>query len=305
MQGLPPGTVVRIVNDRGIVVAQSVNGASWIGRDLGESEVVARHLAAKQAGEMAVWSDGITRLTASSSAHRAPWLVSVGMPNDVVYAALFSQLRWSLLLSSLALASAFGIAWTLCGRIVRPLRRLQRDAAVLASGELGHRTAVNACDEVGKLATAFNHMAASLERRQEEVQQANDTLSAVIDASPVAISCCDLDRRIILWNRSAEQIYGYTAGEAVGYPVRVVPPERAAESLAFFKRAVAGEVIRDAQVQRLRKDGTVVDVKLSAAPMHNRDGSVRGVAWAVEEPVSCGAALQRMSSSSSSSRRSA
>ena len=115
------------------------------------------------------------------------------------------------------------------------------------------------------------------------MQQAKDTLSAVIDASPVAISCCDVDRRIILWNRSAEQIYGYSAEEAVGCQVRVLPPEGAGESLAFFKRALAGEVIRDAHVRRLRKDGTVIEVRLSAAPMHNRDGSVRGVAWAVED----------------------
>jgi hypothetical protein len=46
----------------------------------------------------------------------------VGLPNETVYAAVFSQLRWSALLSSLALTSAFGIAWMLSGRIVRPLR---------------------------------------------------------------------------------------------------------------------------------------------------------------------------------------
>ena len=283
VRGLPAGSVVRIVNERGIIVAQSVNGLNWIGRDLGNSEPLARHLAAKEASEVVSWSDGVARLTASSRAHRAPWLVSVGLPNETVYAAVFSQLRWSALLSSLALTSAFGIAWMLSGRIVRPLQQLEKDAAALAAGELGHRTEVNTCDEAGKLATAFNRMAASLERRQDEVQQAKDTLSAVIDASPVAISCCDVDRRIILWNCSAEQIYGYSAEEAVGCQVRVLPPEGAGESLAFFKRALAGEVIRDAHVRRLRKDGTVIEVRLSAAPMHNRDGSVRGVAWAVED----------------------
>jgi diguanylate cyclase (GGDEF)-like protein/PAS domain S-box-containing protein len=283
VQGLPTGAVVRIVNEHGIVIAQSVNGPNWIGRDLGHSEPIARHLAAGEATEMVTWSDGAARLTASSTAHRAPWLVSVGLPKDMLYVAVFSQLRWSALLSTIALASVFGIAWMLSGRIVRPLQQLEKDAAVLAAGELGHRTEVDSGDEAGKLALAFNRMAASLERRQEEVQQAKDTLAAVIDASPVAISCCDLDRRIILWNRAAEQIYGYSAEEAIGHTVRVIPPEGLAESLTFFKRAIAGEVIRDAQVKRLRKDGTVIDVKLSAAPMHNRDGSVRAVAWAVED----------------------
>jgi C4-dicarboxylate-specific signal transduction histidine kinase len=115
VQGLPAGSIVRIVNERGIIVAQSVNGPNWIGRDLGSSESIARHLAAKEASEVVSWSDGVARLTASSRAHRAPWLVSVGLPNETVYAAVFSQLRWSALLSSLALTSAFGR-----GRTMRP-----------------------------------------------------------------------------------------------------------------------------------------------------------------------------------------
>jgi diguanylate cyclase (GGDEF)-like protein/PAS domain S-box-containing protein len=154
---------------------------------------------------------------------------------------------------------------------------------VLAQGELGQRTAVSTHDQVGNHADAFNRMAVSLERRQDELQQASDTLSAIIDASPVAITCCDLERRVVLWNHSAEQIYGYTAEEAIGRPAKVVPPEGAAEASALFHRALSGETIRDAQVPRMRKDGTLVQVRIAAAPMRNRDGSVRGVALAVED----------------------
>src|SRR6202011_3433368 len=142
---------------------------------------------------------------------------------------------------------------------------------------------VHTNDEVGNLANAFNRMAASLERRQDELQQAKDTLAAVIDASPVAISCSDLDRRMVLWNRAAEQLYGFTAEEAVGAPVKVVPPGSGRESHILFERARSGETLRDVQVKRKRKDGSLVDVRLAAAPMYDRDGSVRGVAWAVED----------------------
>jgi len=200
-----------------------------------------------------------------------------------VLATVASQLRWSALFSAIALTSAFAIAWMLSGRIVRPLRQLGHDASVLAEGELNHRTAVSTGDEVGNLADTFNRMAVSLEKRQDEVQQARDTLSAIIDASPFAITCCDLERRVVLWNRSAEQIYGYPADEAIGRPAKVVPPEAAAEALILFRRALSGETVRDAQVKRLRKDGSSVHVRIAAAPMRNRDGSIRGVAWAVED----------------------
>jgi diguanylate cyclase (GGDEF)-like protein/PAS domain S-box-containing protein len=280
---LPPGSVVRIVNQRGIVVAQSVPGPNWIGRDLATSQQVQRHLAAREASDIAIWSDNVERFTGSSAAHRVPWLVSVGIPTEVASAALASRLQWGIFLGIAALIAAFAIAWMYSGRVVRPLRQLEKDAALLAAGELNHRTAVRTRDEVGNLAGVFNHMAVSLEQRQSEMQQAKDTLAAVIEASPVAISCSDLDRRMVLWNRAAEQLYGYTAEEVVGAPIKVIPPGSGRESYVLYQRALSGEIIRDVQVKRRRKDGSLVDVRLAAAPMYDHDGKVRGVAWAVED----------------------
>jgi diguanylate cyclase (GGDEF)-like protein/PAS domain S-box-containing protein len=283
MQRLPPGSVVRIVNERGIVVAQSENGPDWIGRDLSASDDVARHLAAKEASEVEVWADQVERITGSSTAHQAPWLVSVGLPMDVAFATLAARLRWGAFLGASALIAAFAIAWMFSGRIVRPLQQLEKDASALAAGALSHRSAVRTRDEVGNLADTFNRMATSLERRQHEVQQSNDTLSAVIDASPVAIVCSDLDRRIMLWSRSAERLYGYAAEETLGTPIKIVPPEGRAESLALYERARGGESRRDVEARRQRKDGTFVDVRIAAAPMYHPDGTVRGVAWAHED----------------------
>ena len=173
---------------------------------------------------------------------------------------------------------------------MRPLHQLRKDAAVLASGELSHRSAVRSSDEVGSLANALNKMAERLEQRRDEasraadeLRQANDTLAAVIDASPVAIICSDVKRRIFVWNRAAEAIFGYSAEEAVSGTVDVVPPESLDEVRQFMERAIDGEMVRDVRVQRRRKDGTLVDVRLAAARMTNPDGSLRGIARAYED----------------------
>lgn len=194
LQGLPAGSVVRIVDQNGIVISQSDNGSNWIGRDLSGSESVMRHIATREVSEIALWSDNIQRITGSSTAHRVPWLVSVGVPLTAALEGVVSRLRWSALLGLGALVVASVTAWMLSARIVRPLRQLGKDAATLAAGDLSHRTAVSTRDEVGALADAFNRMALSLEARQDEanrattdVRQAKDTLSAVLDASPVAI----------------------------------------------------------------------------------------------------------------------
>jgi len=289
-QGFPAGSVVRIVNENGIVVAQSENGPNWVGRDLSKSESLARHIAAKEASDVALWSDNVERITGSSTAHRVPWLVSVGLPTDAAFAVVASRLRWGALFSAGALITAFTIAWMLSGHIVRPLRQLGKDASVLAAGELSHRTAIRTRDEVGDLAGTFNQMAESLERRHEEslragdeIRQTKEMLTAVIDASPVAIVCSDPNRRILLWSRAAEQIFGYTADEAIGHVIKTVPLKEMVESENMFHRARHGEALRNVRLQRMRKDGSLVDIQSTAAPLRNPDGTVRGVAWIHED----------------------
>src|SRR5882757_1455683 len=75
-QRLPAGTVVRVVNQDGIVIAQSKDSTSWIGQDLSKDPSVARHLAAKEISEIVTWPDGVERITGSATTNYAPWLVS-------------------------------------------------------------------------------------------------------------------------------------------------------------------------------------------------------------------------------------
>jgi len=287
---LPAGSVIRIVNDKGVVVAQNAHGPNWIGRDLSDLDDVRRHMTLKEASDVARWSDGTDRITGSSTADRVPWLVSVGLPTDVAFTTVLSRLTWGGIISAITIAAAFSIAWMLSGHIVRPLRRLSRDASLIAAGELSHRTIVRTNDEVGALADSFNRMAASIEKRRDEtrrsvdeLRQAKETLAAVIEASPVAIVFSNPDRKIALWNRAAEQIFGYTAEETIGHVIRTVPPEGAAASRAMFECALSGETIHDVQVRRMRKDGVMIDTCVSAAPLYDADGSIRGVAWVHED----------------------
>jgi PAS domain S-box-containing protein len=283
MQDLPDGSVVRVVNQDGIVVAQSNNGPYWIGRDLSGSEDVAQALAAKETSALWIWPDHVKRITASSTAHRVPWIVSVGFPTEFVSRAVLAHLKWGGAFTGISLLAGFAIAWMLSGRIVGPLRQLERDALAIAGGDLAHRSAVRSGDEVGNLAEAFNCMAESVEHRQFELEQSKNTLAAVIDASPVGIVCSDLDRRIALWNRAAENLYGYSAAEAIGTSVQIVPPEGEAESLDMYQRARNGETIRNKEVLRQRKNGSLVHVKVAAAPMYSPEGAIRGVAWAHQD----------------------
>jgi PAS domain S-box-containing protein len=113
-------------------------------------------------------------------------------------------------------------------------------------------------------------------------RNAKETLTAVIDASPVAIVCLALDRSVLVWSRAAEQIFGYTAEEAVGRPYMLVPEGQVPEYDDLFGRALAGEILRDIRVTRRRKDGTLVDISFDAAALQD-SGRVKAVAYALSD----------------------
>jgi diguanylate cyclase (GGDEF)-like protein/PAS domain S-box-containing protein len=120
-------------------------------------------------------------------------------------------------------------------------------------------------------------------RLEEAERETKKTLAAVIDASPVAIICLTPDRRVIVWSRSAEQMFGYTAEEAIGQPFKLVPPGYKEEFDKLFRLALSGDTLRDMQLQLQKKDGALVDIGFAGAAMHDRDGSVTGVAYALED----------------------
>src|SRR5512138_3614555 len=100
-------------------------------------------------------------------------------------------------------------------------------------------------------------------------QESADTLRAIVESSPQAVIAVAPDRTVRLWNRAAEQIFGYTADEVVGRDYPLVPPEGEAEFRELFRNACNGEVQRHLRVRRRRKDGKLVDIRFSGAPFYD------------------------------------
>ena len=103
-----------------------------------------------------------------------------------------------------------------------------------------------------------------------------ERLQALIDSSPLALVEFGLDTRIRLWNPAAERIFGWSRDEMLGRgDLPMAPPSKRAESEELFAKVSAGEWVNDYETVRQRKDGTLVDVSIAAAPV--RDGSGRVV----------------------------
>ena len=76
------------------------------------------------------------------------------------------------------------------------------------------------------------------------------------------------DGVIDYWNPAAEKLYGYTAAEAIGQPsTLLVPPTKLDEFEKMREKLARGERIEQFATQRLRKDGSLVDVDITAFPV--------------------------------------
>jgi PAS domain S-box-containing protein len=102
-------------------------------------------------------------------------------------------------------------------------------------------------------------------------------LVAVVDSSDDAIVTKTLDGVIRSWNRGAERLFGYTAGEAVGQQIfLIIPPDRVAEEQDVLARLRLGERIDHFETIRQTKDGRRIPISLTVSPVRDDLGNVIG-----------------------------
>jgi PAS domain S-box-containing protein len=102
-------------------------------------------------------------------------------------------------------------------------------------------------------------------------------LAAIVESSEDAIVSKDLKGYITSWNRSAEQMFGYSAAEAVGRHITIIiPKERLAEEDEVLSRISRGEAVEHFETVRVRKNGSSLPVSLTVSPIRDTTGKVIG-----------------------------
>jgi PAS domain S-box-containing protein len=117
------------------------------------------------------------------------------------------------------------------------------------------------------------------ERKQadEALREANETLRAMLDAAPVGIFNLDTDGRVrSIWNPAAEQMLGWRRDEVLGHFLPSVPEDSVDEFARFREWVRSGKTIAGKDLVRRRKDGSLIEYSLYAAPEYDADGNVVG-----------------------------
>lgn len=149
-------------------------------------------------------------------------------------------------------------------RFERPSRALNRFLSLYAFpfGQPGS----------GKVAVLFNDIT-----EQKEKERTDALLSAIVSDSDDAIVSKNLDSIIMSWNTGAERMFGYTAEEVIGQPIKMlIPEDRIDEEDRIMGKIQRGENIDHLETIRISKDGTPLDVSLTISPVRDAGGRIVG-----------------------------
>jgi two-component system sensor kinase FixL len=167
--------------------------------------------------------------------------------------------------------------WTVDGavgaiRLEPPIATmLVSEACVLAVVAIGLRATRSAND----------HTAG---RRLRRAGQNAGPFWAVLACSSDGLLGFDLDGRVTVWNRAAEELLGWKAFEAIGRSdLWSPPPQRAREEKAVLERMRRGGKLERYETELKRRGGGAINVAVTVSPIFSGSGSVIGVVRAVQD----------------------
>ena len=110
--------------------------------------------------------------------------------------------------------------------------------------------------------------------RRRTRSRSEAALRAIVQNSPLPIYALDRRGQVQLWSRACEELFGWSESEVVGQRAPFVDDEQIPDFEAILERAFSGEIVRGHEVGRRRKDGSAVEVSISAAPIRDKTDRV-------------------------------
>ena len=176
-------------------------------------------------------------------------------------------------------------------RITHPVRELADGVAAIARGELEQRIDPGRSDELGRLALAFNEMAAQLRQQRTDLEVAAAALRQrfaelsdlksytdhILRSFANGLVTLDLDGRVVTVNLAAETLTGCAANALTGRPATEVfhhVPEFRDLLLETLRTRVG---VPQVLLMLPRGDGPPVPVEVATTPLRGAEGQALGV----------------------------
>jgi diguanylate cyclase (GGDEF)-like protein/PAS domain S-box-containing protein len=268
--------LITVVNDEGLIVARSIDAATWIGKPVPNLAGMHDIFVERSGSHEEIGADGSVRLAGFATVGKWPWAVTVGVPKERVLVATSKRLLRHLGIGLVIVIAAYLFAGRVAASTTRPLLELAEDTERLQRGDLSHRSLVAAGGEIATLAGHFNRMAQALEERDEALASSRARLNAITDSLPAQIYYLDHEERYRFANAYRGSLPGPTGDQMLGRTVREMRGEDLYAVIGpYIRRALAGESL---QIEAPRiVDGRTFHVNHAYVPDRDENGNVRGI----------------------------
>jgi PAS domain S-box-containing protein len=178
---IPTGGTLTILDRNGVVLARYPDAEKWVGKNLTNAPVIQKILAGRERVFEMPGIDHVRRLhavTVISDNTSASLFVSVGIPVAVSFADANAALVRNLIVLGLVALTILIIARFYARRFVlQPINALDRATKRLAHGDLDARVGlIHGPTELLELGRAFDEMAERSQKRQREIESANERI---------------------------------------------------------------------------------------------------------------------------------
>lgn len=120
-------------------------------------------------------------------------------------------------------------------------------------------------------------------RLMEDRRAAWAQATTVFHASPVATVMHDLDGTVRLWNAAATALFGWSEAEVVGHALPFLTAADMPRFVEINERILREGTAATEIVRRARRDGTVLELRVSGAPVRDADGRVTGIVRTLQD----------------------
>lgn len=140
-------------------------------------------------------------------------------------------------------------------------------------------------DILTMMSTVGSQIGQFIERKQAEelLRDSNQNLQTLIQAAPLAIITLDPDGVVQAWNPAAERIFGWNAEEVIGRFIPYIPGEKQGEFYSLMRQVSEGNDLVGFETQRIRKNGSRVDIRMSITPLRDVGGAVIGFLGLIDD----------------------
>lgn len=115
-----------------------------------------------------------------------------------------------------SLGAALLVGYRFIGKLMEPINQIIDTTKEISNGKFDRRVKINSRDEIGELASNFNHMADNLESTILQLSNSNTKFKALLTSMINPIIAIDNNKNIILFNQSAEELFKVDTDDILG-----------------------------------------------------------------------------------------